>query len=135
MALIKKNNKNKKTISVKEQPFEKKKDLDKLYLYFTVVNAGQADAVIDLMEYAGSSAQYVQRAVGTAPSNLMSILNISDNKKEIVISFIKESLLDDAQKELNAFFQASKKNKGIAFAVPLKSIMGVRVYKFLTRTI
>lgn len=132
MALL---SKKKKVNNIKETPFEDKKGLDKLCIYFTIVSAGQGDAVIDLLKYVGSSAQYIQRAVGTAPSDLMSILNISDNKKEVVVSFIKESLLDEAQKQIDVFFKASKRNEGIAFAVPLNSIIGVRTYKFLSKTL
>lgn len=132
MALL---GKKKKVNNTKETPFEDKKGLDKLCIYFTIVSAGQGDAVIDLLKYVGSSAQYIQRAVGTAPSDLMNILNISDNKKEVVVSFIKESLLDEAQRQIDVFFKASKRNEGIAFAVPLNSIIGVRAYKFLSKTL
>lgn len=129
--------KSKKVQTNKKQktPFENRANLRKLFLYIAIVNAGQGEAIINLMQYIGSSAQYVQRAVGTAPSNLLSILNIADNKKEVVISFLKDTLLDDAQRELNAFFSASKRNAGVGFAIPLTSIMGVRIYKFLTRTV
>lgn len=132
MALTKKKNKNQK--EKHENLFENKKGLEKLYLYFTIVPSGQGKSIIDLFEYVGSSAQYIQKAEGTAPSDLLNILNITDNKKDVVVSFIKESLLDEMEKEINAFFKASKKNQGLAFAIPLASLIGVRMYKFLTKT-
>lgn len=120
-----------KSEDIKNTPIER----EKLYFYITIVNKGQADAVINLMEYVGSSVSFVQTGEGSAPTKLKSILSLEDDKKEIIISFIKEILLEDAEKELNAFFEANKKNRGVAFAIPLNSIVGERVYKFLTKTI
>ena len=120
-------------------PAGKKKDqskpLDKLFIYISIVSSGQGSAVINLLNYVGCTAQFLQKAKGTAPNSIMEILNIINNDKDVIVSFIKESLLDDAEKELNAFFNASKKNRGVAFAIPLAAITGKRMYSFLTKTI
>ena len=117
------------------EPFEKRDDLKKLSLFITIVNAGQAAPIIKIFEDAGVSAQIVQRGRGTATRQIMDILGVEDNGKDVVLSFIKQESIPDVKVELNAFFAASKKNKGIGFSVPLTSIIGVKVYQFLADTL
>lgn len=120
---------------VKEAKFEEKKDLDKLYVFFTIVNSGVADNVIQLFEDMGSSVSFVQNGIGTASEEVRKALHIQDTRKEVVISIIRESRLEDTEKELAAFFAASKRNKGVAFATKMDAIQGVRLYKFLSQTL
>lgn len=126
--------KNKKPAAPKKK-FEERAKVEKLYLYFTIVNRGIGDSVVKLMNSLGSSLSFVQSGEGTANSATQNILGITDPHREVVVSFVKESMLKDIEKELCAFYAATKKNQGIGFAVSLTSIMGVRTYKFLTQTI
>ena len=121
-----------KKVSKTEQSFEKTNEIKKLCLYVTIVNKGQANAVTSLFQRIGSSLQYVEVGNGTANKNVLDILGIEDNAKEIVFAVIKEELVKDAARELQAFFMANKKNKGIGFKVDLTSMIGVKLYRFLT---
>ena len=121
-----------KKVSKTEQSFEKTNEIKKLCLYVTIVNKGQANAVTSLFQRIGSSLQYVEVGNGTANKNVLDILGIEDNAKEIVFAVIKEELVKDAARELEAFFMANKKNKGIGFKVDLTSMIGVKLYRFLT---
>ncbi len=127
MALFKK----KKEV-VAPKPFEERKDIEKLSIFITIVNKGQGEAVLKLFESNGCAAQVVQRGRGTATKQMYDILGVEDNKKDIVFSVIKQSSIPDAKKDLEAFFAASKRNKGIGFSIPMTSIIGVSVYQFLT---
>ncbi len=117
------------------ESFEKTNDIKKLSLYVTIVNKGQANAVISLFQKMGSSLQFVQVGNGTANKNVLDILGIEDNAKEVVFCVIKKDLVNDAKRELEAFFVASKKNKGIGFAIDLTTLIGVKLYRFLTNTL
>ena len=105
------------------ESFEKTNDIKKLSLYVTIVNKGQANAVISLFQKMGSSLQFVQVGNGTANKNVLDILGIEDNAKEVVFCVIKKDLVNDAKRELEAFFVASKKNKGIGFAIDLTTLI------------
>lgn len=107
----------------------------KLLLFVTIVEEGQAPAVVRLFERCGSSAQYIQRGEGTASKEIYDILGIEEIGKDIIFSFIAEDKISEIKKELEAFFVASKRNRGIGFSVPLSSIIGVRVYQFLANTV
>ena len=72
---------------------------------------------------------------GTATKQVRSILNIEDNSKEIIYSFLREEFVEDFKNELDAYFASSKRNAGIAFTIDLSTIVGVKLYKFLTQTV
>ena len=117
-----------------KKPFEEKANLAKLHLYFTIVNKGNGDSVIKLMESLGCSLSYVHNGEGTANPAVKKLLGIVDPSKEVVVSFVKENDLHEISKQLEAFFASSKKNIGIGFSIRLTSVMGVKMYKFLTQT-
>lgn len=112
-------------------PYDKTNEIKPLVAYFAIVNQGNAGAVIDIFRRAGSTASFVQMGTGTASKHVRDILGIEDNRKEIVVSIIREELLKEATVELEAFYAASKRNKGIGFSVSLTGLSGVRMYQFL----
>lgn len=114
------------------ESFEKTNEIKQLSLYVTIVNRGQADAITSLFQRMGSAAQFINVGNGTATKNVLDILGIEDNGKDIVFSLIKQELIPDAKKELEAFFAASKRNRGIGFSIKLTSMVGVKLYRFLT---
>lgn len=114
--------------------FEDRDDVQRLYLYIVIVNVGIGDDVISLLQSLGSSMQFTHIGTGTAPDSLKTILGVNDASKEIIHAFIKEKDLDIVTAELNAFFMAAIKNRGVGFAIPMSSLMGVRAYKYLTQT-
>ena len=135
MAIIRKTKKeNKKPEEVKE-PFEKRPGLKKLCFYIIVVNFGQGANIIRLLKNNHSSAQFTQIGEGTASKQIRTILAIEENRKEIIYSLVREDFVPDIKRELEAYFAASKKNAGVAFTIDLDSIVGVKIYKFLTQTV
>lgn len=119
----------------KVKAFEEKPGLQKIYIYIVVVEQPVANTVLKLLQNLGSSAQFVHNGRGTAPSDIANILNSQVDKKAIINAFVSEDNLSTVQEELTIFFKASKKNRGVGFAIPLSSIQGIRMYKYLTQTI
>ena len=116
-------------------PFEERQELKKLVFYITIVNFGQGDNILRLLKANHCSSSFIQSGEGTATSRVRDILNIEDTRKEIVFSLIREDFISEFQKELEAYFASSKKNKGVGFAIDLDSIVGVKLYKFFTQTV
>lgn len=112
-------------------PYEERSDLKKLSLYVTIVNHGQSGPIMKIFQNAGANAQFIQLGHGTAGRQVLDILGISDNRKEIVLSIIKQEALSEVKKELEAFFMINKRNKGVGFSIAMTSIIGVKVYQFL----
>ena len=119
---------------VKPKPFEERTDLQKLYIFVIVVEQSVANTVLKLLLNLGSSAQFVHNGRGTAPSEVLGMLNATDDRKAIINAFVSEDRLPEIREELNIFLRTSRKNRGIAFAIPLSSIQGIRMYKYLTQT-
>ncbi len=117
------------------QPIESREDLVKPYVYVTIVDEGVGQSIIKLCQSLKVSAQFLQKGQGTANKQIRDILGIEDNKKEIIFSLVREDLIPDLKKELEAFFLSSKKNKGIGFSIKMDSLIGVRLYHFLTHTV
>lgn len=132
--------KNKPVVKAKKVPetekkFEDRDDIKRLVLYIVIVNFGQSSSVIKLLKTNHSSAQFIRVGEGTASKQIREILSIEDNRKEIIYSLLREDCVPDFKKEIEAYFAASKKNKGVAFTVKLDSIVGVKLYKFLSQTV
>ena len=119
----------------KKQPFEEREDLKKLKFYIIIVNYGQGQNIVKLLKANHCSAQFVQYGEGTATKQVRSILSIQDNRKEIIYSFIREDFINEFKKDLDAYFASSKRNAGVGFTIELNTIVGVKLYKFLTQTV
>ena len=132
---------NPKKIKKKESPkkedsaFENRSDIKKLVLYTIIVPRGQGENIIRLLKANKSSAQFVQFGEGTASNAIRDILGVEDTKKDIVYSIVREDAVPDIKKELDVYFIASKRNRGIAYTISLTSIVGVKLYKFFTQTV
>lgn len=121
-----------KAVSLKT---EDRKDLKKLYLYFTIVPKGQANAIVNIMQDHGSSLQFGHIGKGTATREVLDVLGIQDNAKEVIMSIVTEDKIEDIKREIDAYFTVNPKRRGIAFTTPFTSVIGAKVYHFLTNTI
>ena len=77
------------------------------------------------------SASFVQVGRGTASKNVLDVLGIEENKKEVVLSLIPKDNVTQVKNELEAFFASNKRNKGIGFSICMNSVAGVKLYRFL----
>lgn len=128
MAVVRR--KTKKTV----EKYEEKANIKKLFLYITIVNSGVSQTIINIFNGLGCSAQFIHYGNGTANKQILDILGIEENKKEVVISIVSEDMLENVKKEISAFFLAHPKNKGIGFSISMTSIIGVRAYQFLSNS-
>lgn len=115
--------------------FETREDIKKLYLYTIIVPRGQSENIIRLLKPYKNSAYFIQYGEGTASNAIKEILGSEDTKKDIIFSIVREDMIPDIKKELDIYFVASKRNRGIAYTIQLTSIVGVKLYKFLTQTV
>ena len=103
----------------------------KLKLLFTVVNRKKAEFYADFLQSFEVNMQLTLAARGTASSETLSLLGITDSEKSVIISVIKEEKAPMALAALEEKFLSIKNGKGIAYTVPLTSAIGVAVYQFL----
>ena len=105
--------------------------IKKLKLLFTVVDRPKAEFYLDVLSQFEVNLQMVVAGKGTATSELVDMLGLNIHKATI-ISVIREDHADEIMKCLEDKFATIKNGKGIAFAVPLSSVIGVNIYQFLS---
>lgn len=117
-----------------KEPKKKEKELapKKLELLVTIVNRHKAEFYQDLIQQFEVNMQMAMMARGTAAREILQILGLADNAKTVIFSVIKQDRIPDVKKALEEKFTTVNDGKGIAFTVPMTSVVGVAVYKFLT---
>ncbi len=105
--------------------------IKKLKLLFTVVERPKAEFYMDVLSQFEVNCQMVTGGLGTAKSELHDMLGLNIHKA-VIISVVREDRVEEIMKCLENKFQTIKNGKGIAFAVPLSSVIGVNNYQFLS---
>lgn len=103
----------------------------KLKLLFTIVDRPKAEFYLDVLSQFEVNCQLVAPGKGTAKSEWIDMLGLNIHKA-VIVSFVREDLVDEIMKCLETKFETIKNGKGVAFAVPLSSIIGVNNYQFLS---
>jgi nitrogen regulatory protein PII len=106
----------------------------KLKLLFTVVNRSKAEFYVDLLQNFEVNMQTVLSANGTASTETLRYLGLTDSDKSVILSVIREDRVKDALSALEEKFKTVKNGKGIAYTVPMTSTIGVAIYQFLSNT-
>ena len=120
---------------LEKEPYDKSHKIVNLYMVITIVNQGMGEAVMYLIEKHQVSGQFIQKGEGTATKQILDLLSVENNSKEVIYSFVKEAKLDDLMKDLDKFLKSSKRVQGIAFSIKLDTIAGRTAYHFLTQTV
>ncbi len=105
---------------------------DKLELLVTTVARNKADYYADLIQSFDVNLQALAMAHGTANATMLGLLGLEDSSKTVIFSVIQENKLPEAMAALEEKFNAIKGGKGIAFSVPLTSVIGTLIYGFLS---
>ena len=105
--------------------------IKKLKLLFTVVDRNKGEFFLDVLSQFPVNCQMVMPGMGTATSDIIELLGLNRHKA-VLISVVRDDLMDDVTRTLEQKFATVKNGKGVAFAVPLSSVIGVNMYQFLS---
>ena len=105
--------------------------IKKLKLLFTVVDRPKAELFLDVLSQFEVNCQILVGGQGTATSDLVDMLGLNVHKA-VIVSVIREDMTDTIMKCLDEKFATIRNGKGIAFAVPMSSVIGVNNYQFLS---
>ena len=105
--------------------------IKKLKLLVTVVDRNKAEFYLDVLGQFSINCQMVMAGQGTAHSELVELLGLNIHKA-VILSVVREDLMDDVMNCLEDKFATVRNGKGISFAVPLSSVIGVNLYQFLS---
>ena len=105
--------------------------IKKLKLLFTVVDRRKGEFYLDVLGQFDVNFQMTLGGLGTANSDLVELLGLEPHKA-VILSVIREDTVDDVMNCLEEKFRTVRNGKGICFAVPLASVIGVNLYQFLS---
>ena len=106
-------------------------DIKKLKLLFTVVDRSKAEFYLDFISQYEVNCQMVVSGMGTANSQLVDMLGLN-LQKSVVLSVVREDRVDELLNKLEEKFVTIKNGRGVSFAVPLSSVIGVNLYQFMS---
>ena len=129
MSLMKKTRKN-KTLENVAAPVDN--GFKKLKLLITVVNRSKTEFFMDLLTAYEVNLQTAVLAQGTATNETLHLLGLDDSDKSVIFSIIREDKAEEALHAIEDKFNTLKRGKGIAFTVPMSSVIGVAMYRFLS---
>lgn len=110
----------------------KTSDVKKLKLLVTIVNRSKTTFFIDTLEQFEINMQMVIYGKGTANSEMLNLLGLAETEKSVILSVVREDKVNDVLETLKEKFEKIKNGKGIAYTIPMKSIIGVYIYQFLS---
>ena len=105
--------------------------IKKLKIVITVVDHAKAEFYLDVLSQFEVNFQMVTGGIGTATSEIVNMLSLNLHKA-VILSVVREDMVDPIMKCLEEKFETVRNGKGIAFTVSLKSVIGVSVYSFLS---
>lgn len=116
---------------------KKKKEINglkapkKLKILVTIVERAKTDFYLSALESFGVNMQTVLYAKGTAPTEIAKMLGIVDSGKAVIVSTVNEDIIPTIIAEYEDNYFKLRNGKGIAFTIPITSIIGVFIYNFL----
>lgn len=105
--------------------------IKKLKLLFTVVDRQKGEFYLDVISQFDVNCQMALGGLGTATSELVELLGLEPHKA-VILSVVREDMVDTIMNTLEDKFATIRNGKGVAFAVPLSSVIGVNLYRFLS---
>ncbi len=105
--------------------------IKKLKLLFTVVDRQKGEFYLDVISQFDVNCQIAMAGLGTATSELVELLGLEPHKA-VILSVVREDMVDTVMNTLEEKFATIRNGKGVSFAVPLSSVIGVNLYRFLS---
>ncbi len=105
--------------------------IKKLKLLVTVVDRNKTEFYLDVLSQFPINCQMAMAGQGTARSELVELLGLNPHKG-VILSVVREDLMEEVMNCLEDKFATVRGGKGISFAVPLSSVIGVNLYQFLS---
>ena len=105
--------------------------IKKLKLLVTVVDRQKGEFYLDVLSQYEVNFQMLLSGTGTATSELVDLLGLN-LQKAVIFSIVREDLVDTVMNCLEDKFETIKNGRGISYAVPLSSVIGVNLYRFMS---
>ena len=106
--------------------------MNRLKILVTIVNRAKADFYMDHIQSFGVNMQMVVFGKGTAPREVATAMGLADSDRAVIFSIIGEDKLRSALDSIEEKFNTSVGGKGIAYTIPMASVIGKSIFNFLS---
>ena len=106
--------------------------MNRLKILVTIVNRAKADFYMDHIQSFGVNMQMVVFGKGTAPREIATAMGLADSDRAVIFSIIGEEKLRSALDSIEEKFNTIVGGKGIAYTIPMASIIGKSIFNFLS---
>ncbi len=104
----------------------------RIKLLVTIVGRPKAEFFMDLLQSLEINVQLMLSGLGTASTEMLRLLGLGDSEKAVLLSFVREDRAKEALSLLEEKFETVRGGRGIAYTIPLSSVVGVAIYRFLS---
>jgi hypothetical protein len=105
---------------------------DKLELIIAIVHSDKVRFYTNLIQSMEANLHLTVPASGTSEKAIMDYLGLNQSNRSAIISVVREDKEKDLLEALDDNFTNLKGGGGIAFTLPLSSLIGTLVYGFLS---
>lgn len=102
-----------------------------LKVLFTIIPHGKKEVFMDLIESFDSNTQMCFYSKGTASNDLLNLLGLLNNQRDVIVSILREDKVGDCILAIEDKLNSFKHEKGISFAIPFESLIGNTNYLML----
>ena len=106
--------------------------MNRLKVLITVVSRSKADFYMDYIQSFGVNMQMLLYGQGTAPLEIATAMGLLDSSRAVIFSVIGEENEQNALESLERKFNTIVGGRGIAYTIPLSSIIGKSIFNFLS---
>lgn len=103
-----------------------------LKLLITIVGRSKTEFYMDLLQSMEINVQMALSGYGTASTDMLQLLGLTDSDKSVILSIVREDRARETLALLGEKFKTVRGGKGIAYTIPLASVIGVANYRFLS---
>lgn len=105
---------------------------NRLVMLVTIVQKGKGTFFADYLKTFDANMQICLVGTGTARADLVEFLGLKDSKRSVIFSVVQENRVDEIFAALEERFHSVNRGTGVAFTVPLSSVIGKLSYGFLS---
>ena len=125
------------SIRQEKKPAEQKQNTNtvtsnRLELLVTIVSRKKAEYYTDLIQSLDVNMQVTAFGHGTADAKMLVYLGLADSDKAVIFSVIQQNKIPSAMNLLEDKFKTIKDGNGVAFTIPLTSVIGTLIFRFLS---
>lgn len=103
----------------------------RLKLLVLILKRGEGEHAIRMLSQEHNYFNLLSLGEGTATTAIMDYLGLTDKRRDVVFSVLREERLSETMEEVRTTFHLDKPGHGIAFTIPINSVGGLRTLRII----